>query len=124
MYLLSGFVSHDSVAAEVLPLIKQILQTGIKHDKQVGFRSCDEVLSAVPRYGTALEKGNMIIGKLKEKGCFLKLLDNMRTKAQENNDPYQCVILTKPPETIMVFYHHESKDPHPFVIFEYVTMCL
>jgi hypothetical protein len=121
-YLLNGLIHHDSF--ELLPLISQVCKSGADANAGLGFRSCDEVAKLVPRYSKNLDFGNMLIGKLRDDECFVKMLQNMESKTvpskQDPAPPFkQCVILTKPPETIVVFYDALNTQ-YPFVIFEYV----
>lgn len=100
-------------------IIRSILKEGVTQDLKKGNQSCDEVLQNVDRYKSTLKRESLMYGKLKDPSVFDKFLDNLEEKGKSGER--QCIILTKPPETIAVFHQPEDKD-YKFLIFEFVQL--
>jgi hypothetical protein len=112
---------HDQ---QILQLIECAVKFGIKTDKGLGHRSCDEVHASCERFQENLRSGSLYCGKLKDPKVFVKLIDNLMEKARQKADrgelPLTCVILTKPPETILLCCDATIGAKYPVTIFEYV----
>lgn len=107
---------------EVRQLVDSAVRFGIKNDKRLGHRSCDEVHNSYPRFKENLRSGSLFCGKLKDPKVFLKLMDNLMSKAVQREErgarPFTCVILTKPPETILLCCDATKGAKYPYIIFE------
>lgn len=112
LYALNGFAFADdpNLPAAVL----RVLEAGTKMDQGLGCTSCEQVMDMNARFKRYLRRGNLVVGKLRDDDVFKKLLDLMKSKSDE--EP-QCVILTKPPETIALFFQPKNTQ-FPFAIFD------
>jgi len=113
-YFLNGLIHHDS--ADLLYLIKQVLVEGVKQDLQIGNTSCEQILPKIKRFNELYLIPHTVMAKLKNSTVFSQLLENMAKRNAETAQR-QCVIFTKPPETIAIF-HDKDATPYPFIIFD------
>lgn len=119
-YFLEGLVSHDS--ADLLMLIHKVVVDGVKRDLHIGFVSCEQILPKVKHFSHLYSVSAVTMGKLRDDTVFRRLLDDLKNKAK-GVQRLQCVILTKPPETIVLFHNGNLNVEYPFVIFEFVVVC-
>jgi hypothetical protein len=121
IHVLQGVLNHFQ-EHEILQLIESAIKFGIKNDKGLGHRSCDEVHASCQRFKENLRSGSLYCGKLKDPKVFLKLIENLTEKAKQKGDrgelPLTCVVLTKPPETILLCCDANPNAKYPVIIFD------
>lgn len=118
LFFLHGFVEKSMPRSDLNRVQERILKQGVYMDlMKDGFKAPDEVYSSVPRFRHLLKLKRMVRYKVSDNSCFDKLADDMAQLANQLNVTKIGVCLTKPPETIAVFYDAEQVEM-PFCIFD------
>eukprot|EP00817_Percolomonadidae_sp_ATCC50343_P001446 CAMPEP_0117425914 /NCGR_PEP_ID=MMETSP0758-20121206/6129_1 /TAXON_ID=63605 /ORGANISM="Percolomonas cosmopolitus, Strain AE-1 (ATCC 50343)" /LENGTH=489 /DNA_ID=CAMNT_0005210761 /DNA_START=390 /DNA_END=1855 /DNA_ORIENTATION=+ len=120
LYALSGKICPEKISDDVTrTFVDDILRSGVSLDLKLGVRSTDEVIPLIPRFSKHVESPWICLGQLAIHNCFDIALASMEKKAEEKKSKSACAILTKPPESIMLYYRKPSPDiQYPYIVFD------
>uniref|UniRef100_A0A7S1KLU7 Uncharacterized protein n=1 Tax=Percolomonas cosmopolitus TaxID=63605 RepID=A0A7S1KLU7_9EUKA len=118
LYFLHGLIDSNMSSSDLHRVMEMVLSQGVLMDHlKDGYRAADEVLQRVPRFKHQLKLCSISHYKLTNEDCFSKLVQSLKKKCQKMNLTKMAVCITKPPETIALFYDSDNIQ-FPFCVFD------